>query len=319
MGQHPFILYFASTSPTKKELEMIKVKNRLFSYFYKEGILSWVKYCRECSFEGGKVVLDSGAFSAWSRGEEIDLDKYIEFAHQMRKEFRKLGMELFIVNLDVIPGKKGETSSLNRGFNQEIIDQAAAKGFQNMLRMIENGIKPIHVFHQGESFKWLDKMVEHVDYIGISPANDLPTIQKRRWIDSVFDYLVKNGIKVRTHGFAVTSPSMMRDYPWTSCDSSTWRVLAGMGGIYYPVGGFKNADYSKQPLMIHMGRKRDLSPGEEKRLKAMLEADGYQWEKVIEDANVRAAINARYFLGLEEYINKQRKKSAFKVRKGFFK
>jgi len=315
-----FTLYLASTSMSEKEARLLKIKNCLFSYFYKEGILRWVEYCeRGVVKTSKKVMLDSGAFSAWSKGVEIDLDEYIEFARVMRERFRRLKVKFFIVNLDVIPGRKGETSSLNRSFNQRLIDAAAERGYKNMLKMIECGVVPIHVFHQGESFVWLDRMLEYTDYIGISPANDLPATQRRLWIDSVFNYLVKNGVKVKTHGFAVTSFSVMRDYPWTSCDSSTWKVFAAMGGIFYPVGGFREADYSKKPLAICVGRKRNLSPDEEKRLKAMLEADGYVWEEVVEDGDVRAAINARCFMEFEEYVNRLRMKSSFRLRRGIFK
>ena len=46
------------------------------------------------SYPGTEIMLDSGAFSAWNAGKQIDIDKYIEF-------IRDNNIDVYF-NLDVI-------------------------------------------------------------------------------------------------------------------------------------------------------------------------------------------------------------------------
>jgi len=50
-----------------------------------------------------ETMLDSGAYSAWSKGKRISLEDYVEFILT-----RGTDTWTTIVNLDVIPGKKGK-------------------------------------------------------------------------------------------------------------------------------------------------------------------------------------------------------------------
>jgi hypothetical protein len=306
----------AWTGSTAKEEEVrLGVKNKLCSFLYLDQFRSWMEVSKG---QPGKIIIDSGAFSAWNKGKFVDFDKYIQYCKGCIKEAELDGKTIRVVNLDVIPGKKGETASLNRSVKKEdkdTIDQAAKSGYENMLYFIKNGVKPIHVFHQGESLGWLEKMVAHTDYIGISPANDVAQKDKRLWIDKVFSFMVKSGINVKTHGFAVFSPSVILDYPWTSCDAATWRLVAGYGGIYYPVGGFKNPDYSRNPFILHVSEKAApkhsfLSFSFLKDWKDLLRSDGYNVEE-LQDWGARCAVNIRYFLALERWINKEKRKKEF--------
>ena len=77
------------------------------------------------------VFLDSGAFSAWTRGVEIDIQKYIEFIKQNQDVIT------VYANLDVIsPGRFSmgtkESAELTLR-NQKIMEQA--------------GLSPLPVFH----------------------------------------------------------------------------------------------------------------------------------------------------------------------------
>lgn len=108
-----------------------------------------------------------------------------------------------------------------------------------MKKMLAAGIpkeKLIHVFHQGEAFKWLQRMVKEIPYIGLSPANDKTPEQKTAWIDQCMEYVAdENGMPlVKFHGFAVTSLNMMLRYPWYSVDSTTWTVNARLGRVFVP-------------------------------------------------------------------------------------
>jgi hypothetical protein len=173
-------------------------------------------------------MLDSGAFSAWTKRINIDLDEYISFCLQ------HLPYINYIINLDVIPGKFGQ-----KALPAEEIEKSASKGWANYEYMIKQGIpkeKLIHIFHQGENFKWLEKIVEAMPYIGLSPANDRSTSEKTQWLDDCMKYVCddKGYPKVKWHGFAVTSLRLMFRYPWYSVDSTSWVMTSRMGGVMVP-------------------------------------------------------------------------------------
>ena len=96
--------------------------------------------------------------------------------------------------------------------------------------------KLMHVFHQGDNFKWLDKIVSlEPRYIALSPANDKCTSDRSYWLDECMKYVcIKKKPLARLHGLAVTSPKLINRYPWYSVDSATWIISAGLGIIFMP-------------------------------------------------------------------------------------
>lgn len=317
-------LYFAGAwsggDATSDKEVTLGVRNKLCSFLYPNQLESWLRFSEHVE---GKILIDSGAFSAWNKGMAVDFDKYIQYCQDALDSPLSKKKKIRVVNLDVIPGKAGETANLNTSVkkqDRQVIEDAANQGYKNLCYFLGHGITPIHVFHQGEDFKWLDKMVEKTDYIGISPANDVGSDQKRLWIDRTFSYLEKNNIKVDTHGFAVWSPSIISDFPWTSCDAATWRLLAAYGGIFYPVGGFKNPDFSINPITMHVSDRKfntDLHCFG-KEIKEMLKDDGYELSDLQEHWSGRAEINIRYFVEFEKWVNNVKKVKEFKVKKSFF-
>lgn len=163
-----------------------------------------------------KLMLDSGAFSAWNSGAVIDLDEYISYC-LANQEYLDT-----IVNLDVIP----------RASTVDEVEASAKQSYSNLKRMEEHGLSPIPVFHQGERWYWLERLIdEGYTYIGISPDNDRNTRQKRDWLDEVFE-IVPSSIK--THAFGMTQVDLLHRFPFYSCDSMTWFISAANGGVMVP-------------------------------------------------------------------------------------
>lgn len=188
-------------------------------------------------------MLDSGAFSAWNCGKEVDLDHYIAF---IRAHAEYLD---YYVALDVIPGAFGVTPT------PEEVEVSAARSWDNLLYMEAHGLQPIPVFHMGEQFKWLRRMVEHgCPYIGISPANDRTTGAKRVWLDRVFDEITDPEGKavVKTHAFGVTSIDLLMRYPWYSADSTTWIMMAARGKILLPHWEHGKWKFDKKPSVCYI-------------------------------------------------------------------
>jgi hypothetical protein len=176
-----------------------------------------------------EFFLDSGAFSAWSKGTSIDLEEYAQFILDRPDTFN------VIANLDVIPGAWGEVPT------QRDIDRSAEQGWENfyalekLLKPI--GKRPINIYHQGEDKKWLKKLMDEQDYFGVSPGNDRTTRQKIEWLDAIMPTLTDDkGWPIRKfHGFGVTSLEVLLRYPWYSVDSTSWVLTGRFGAIHVPL------------------------------------------------------------------------------------
>ena len=197
-----------------------------------------------------ELYLDSGAFSAWTQRKPFHIDDYIAFI--------KANLDCFdyVINLDVIPGNFGRTPTADE------VETSARQSWENYLYMREFGIDSIPVFHMGERFYWLDKMMDYgCDYIGVSPANDRTSNAKIRWMDTVFDHITtpQGAPMIKTHGFAVTSFPMLYRYPWYSADSTSWIMHAVYGHIVLPaIRNDMTFDYSISPQVVTISE-RDVS------------------------------------------------------------
>jgi hypothetical protein len=313
----PIKLYFAGAWTPKTDLG---VHNRLVSFHYPKDFHNWIKMSGD---KKGDVILDSGAFSAWNKNTFVDLNTYIAYIKVAQDLALQHNKNLHVVNLDVIPGQAGKTKALNQiignevtlAANKELINSAAKQGYLNLKTLKKNGISPIHVFHQGEDFKWLDRMVDIVDYIGISPANDMSNASKASWIDTVFEYLYKKNIKVKTHGFAVMVPELLKRLPWTSCDAISWRMIAATGSVLYPKEGFDvqlPTNMLKPFNMIAVGSLKSYKGHFKNKvnLLALFEKEGYSYED-LQLYSVREIINVRTYLYFEEWLNRYRKEFTY--------
>jgi hypothetical protein len=247
-----------------------------------------------------RLLLDSGAYTAWTKAKTIDIDEYISFL----KKFDPY-MECYI-SLDVIPEKLGH----------EEVEFSAQKSYDNYMYMREKGLAPIPVFHQGEKFKWLEKMLEAgADYIGVSPMDDMVNRVKLDWFDAVFDRLTDSTGEpvIKTHGFGLTSTFLLLRYPFYSVDSSAWLMLATHGGIYVPVKTNGEYDYTKSASRINISDRSSFKTKREMHYLtlneyAKVEIDkyfalkGFTFEELATDYKKRCEINAVYFHDFENAL-----------------
>ncbi len=174
------------------------------------------------------VMLDSGAFSAWTQGVKIELDEYAEFVSRYGHLF-----ETGIFNLDVIGDAK--TSYAN----------------WNWLR--RKGINTIPVFHCGSNQKWLRRYISKTNFVAIGGIAKLGTKKRTYWLDTIWKncLLGSKGRPVcNVHGLGLTpTQGDLLSYPWFSVDSSTWTRAAGYGFIYLPTLTSMGPDYSRLNLI----------------------------------------------------------------------
>lgn len=177
-----------------------------------------------------RVIIDSGAFTAWSTGKTIRPQDYAEWALDFDKRWRHKMASLRYINLDYIPGKKGVNAT------PEQLKEAVIKSQQNADLLRTMGLDPvIEVFHQDEPFELLKKLEERRNggCIALSPRNDVSVLSREKWLKQVLAYCVKtfgkDGIPP-AHGLAVTSDRLLRAFPFFSADSSSWVSCLRFGG-----------------------------------------------------------------------------------------
>src|SRR5262249_19588375 len=125
-----------------------------------------------------QVMLDSGAFSSWTKQEPIAIGASIAFVREVEPYLWQH------VGLDVIPGARGRP----RTFAD--VEAAAAASHRNFKTMQAAGLRPLPTFHQGEDIKWLERMLaDGQNYIGVSSAKNYPRAIQQAWLDIVFTVL----------------------------------------------------------------------------------------------------------------------------------
>lgn len=185
-----------------------------------------------------KLMVDSGAFSAWQSGTKVDFKAYIAWLKQHESRL------FSYVALDVLPEEKAGAVSP---------DDCARASDANLQRMLDAGLQPIPVFHQDEPFKWLAKMVEDGHpYIGLGGSATAPLWKRERWFNEVFTLLCdKQGRPcVRTHGFGIGALELIWNYPFYTVDNTSWIL----GGAAYGRVLVPHSEKNGRSASIHVGR-----------------------------------------------------------------
>jgi hypothetical protein len=197
-------------------------RNLLLSYAYANAL-------GQVPYEPDLLMLDSGAFSAWNAERPTDLFGYGRFAEQICGARRN--KPSYVINLDVIPGKVGKTSS------EDERRTGMAESLRNADVLRERFSLPIaEVFHQDEPWEYLDRLVSRMPKDGLlclSPRNDVSVTERARWCWSVTDYWRGKLGDIRRfprcHGLAVTARECLTVFPFYTVDSSTWFVAFRFG------------------------------------------------------------------------------------------
>ena len=248
-----------------------------------------------------RFFLDSGAYSAWSRGTEIDLDEYCEFI--------RANIELIEVYacLDVIPGQPGRQATTTER------NAAAEASWRNYLYMREQGLDPLPVYHFGEDRRFLKRMLDSgCDYIGVGGLVGVPGNPRRVWLDALFEDITDaKGLPiVKTHGFGMTAVPLIFRYPWYSIDSTTWIKITASGSVYLPAlrdGEFVFDDVpttvsvsNRNPKQTTGKHANAMTPAMRKILDRWLAFCGKTYEQVHESYYHRATCNVMFFKMVSE-------------------
>ena len=231
--------------------------------------------------DGTKLFMDSGAFSAFTSGVDIDLKEYCNYLHK---------------NEDII-----EVASVLDGIGDPL------KTYQNQLAMEQLGTKPLPCYHYGEDERYLDYYIANYEYITIGGMVPISTPQLRVWLDRIWnDHLIDGSgrPKVKVHGFGLTVPKLMYRYPWYSVDSSSWVQAAANGLIVLPWNGVKFTVSAASPARkkenVHVD---NIPESQREALSKRIESYGYTVERLRVDYLSRWIFNCMAFTVLNDDIN----------------
>ena len=229
------------------------------------------------------LFLDSGAFSAFTKNVEINIDEYIEFIKE-----HKQYLDVY-ANLDVI---KNADATL-----------------ENQRYMESKGLNPLPVYHLGSNHSYLKYYADNYDYLGIGGMAGIdtpkPTIISQ--LDELWmKYLANEDgtARVRVHGFACTGIELVKRYPWYSVDSTSWVLTGRFGSVFCPLGSFSKitisdkSDKSKPDHFERLG-----SHYQETVIQYFKNLGrGYTIEELQQKYQSRDEVNILYFLNLEKQL-----------------
>ena len=202
----------------------------------------WNKYLQEHPECPCDLVVDSGAYSAWSKGKKFDIDEYINCLNSNKL----IDTCFWAAEAVVIPGSFGVDPT------EEERLAAPEQSWKNYLYMIDRVRFPkkiVPIFHMGEDYKHLIRMLSYkfkdgdvITYIGMSPRNDVHVGEKIKWYEETWKIINNECKKLGrekplTHNFGCTTISIMEQYPSCSSDSTSWVRSASFGNIMLVVNG----------------------------------------------------------------------------------
>lgn len=246
--------------------------------------------------DGAKVFLDSGAFSAFTLGVDIDIQVYCDYIKR---------------NKDIIRVEDGVVmASVLDGIGDPL------QTYRNQLTMEALGAKPLPCFHAGEDERYLEYYVQNYEYITLGGMVGASTQQLMIWLDRIWDRYLTDGSgrpRLKVHGFGITAIPLMERYPWWSCDSSSWIQTASFGGIMTPQWGPVSVS-DKSPSRHDKGQHlATLTWEEQDVIYKHLESIGFTYERLSTVYESRAAYNLWAYVAINEMMNAQNNYEHFKA------
>jgi len=221
-------IYFAGDGG---ECVLENQKNVLKSYYYAKS---------QKKIKIKNMLLDSGGFTAFTKGVNINIDDYIKFIKSNSNN---------ICNYFVLDDIKDYKQTL-----------------KNQKYMESKGLKPIPCYHANEPLSVLENYCKNYKYISIGGL--VPYSRKKTKLIQILDNcfsIIKKYFPIKVHGLGMTNKQALERYPFYSVDSTSWLIGASLGGV-------SNFDKSKVSLLTeYMYKDKDNKKLYKKRFQYMIQ------------------------------------------------
>lgn len=268
--------YYHRLTPKEKEYHGTRFPDKLESYHYigTDAAMTGVQHDKD------SVFLDSGAFSAFTKGVEIDINEYCRFIRRHEKSFRVASV------LDSIGDPR--------------------KTYENQKEMEKLGTAPLPCFHYGDDEWYLKQYLDEYEYITLGGMVPIDTRSLRVWLDRLWSQFLtddKGKPRVKVHGFGLTSNFLMKRYPWYSVDSSSWIQFSIYGYVFFPRFGdltFTSASGKRKEALRHYDT---LPPALKKQITDEVESKGFEVERLRNEMCTRYVWNGLAYQDMAAEIN----------------
>lgn len=283
MKNEKTIYYFSGMSyqDMKRRLNV----DQLFSQWHeRKGIESLIEYKKEHPEHTGRIMVDSGSFTAYTKGVHIDIDDYLEFID-------KIGDYVTVfVAVDDVP------DPMNMDYTK------AQTTWDNYLYMVQR-VRPelrdklIPVFHYGEDFKWLRNMLEythsdgsHIKYIGLAISLEGTKKVRINWGRECMRVIAESSNPtVMTHAFGVGVKSVLDNITVTSTDATSWVKRAAYGMISIDDQSIHVSEVMKNRADDRYLGQQSIALQED--VLKRIEEKGFTLEELEQDSGKRAEFN----------------------------
>lgn len=274
-------VYARLTEAEKQARDAIPYFLESYHYIYKQSMLDKIRD------DGVQVFLDSGAFSAFTKGVKVDLPAYCQYIKE---------------NEDIIVKDDGAMcASVLDGIGDPL------ETWQNQRAMEQHGVVPLPCFHYGEDERYLEWYMANYEYITLGGMVPISTMQLYHWLDRIWEKYLTDGAgrpKIKVHGFGLTTVKLMERYPWYSVDSSTWVQHAATGQVTVPGLAGTVQISANSPSAKVEGRHLDtLPPLQRQALVDRIEAQGFDVERLRNEYVSRWAYNCWSFTKIGQDID----------------
>ncbi len=282
--------------------------NALFSYIDK-GKLQFDKL--KDFIKPGKLFIDSGAFSAWTKGAKINVKEYIRWLNERAEDIHLCGQ------VDVIPGDRVF------GATPKQVREAAQATWDNYLFMrkrLKNPSALLYTYHVGEpieflkrALEWKDENGKYIPYIALGGMVGKPAKIRDVFLENCFRIIRESSNpNIKVHAFGMTDFELLEKYPIYSADSTSWIMVGAMGNVMSDYGNIavSNKQIHDKNHYSHLPKKaiEDFNK--------IIQEFGFTLDELAEHRDNRILFNALYMQNkVDELNNKERK---FTFRKKLF-
>jgi hypothetical protein len=208
-------IHFVDTSNNRGQYDLsidCGVRSFLLSYHYCKLERDWANFWEK---QKCRLLIDSGAFSAFNSGKAIDPKDYVEWALGFKKRWTGKMSYLGFMNLDVIG------------------DQDAS--WKNQFTIEKLGLETIPIVTYNAELKHLNRAIDNYNYFALGGL--VPYAKKKKllraWLDRCFNAIFakyrETGIMPKVHLLGITSDWVLKRYPSYSSDSSSWMACVRFG------------------------------------------------------------------------------------------
>lgn len=155
---------------------------------------------------GAMLFGDSGAFSAYTVGAQVDVDEYAEWI--------KRWAHLFTVyaNLDDLSHPE--------------------RSMANQRRLESYGLSPLPTFHVGDPWEHLEEFMDRYTYIALGGMVGESLRVLMQWLVECFKRARARDAGHVFHGFGLTREVALTSFPWYSVDSTSWGMGQRFGKVW---------------------------------------------------------------------------------------